>query len=194
MREIVTERLLLRPLRLDDAETLHRLLDLDPAVWRLDPGFSRSLAERRAELDRRLAHYATFGFGCLAAVETATGDLIGQGGLNPWFAEGPDGSLTLEFEVMYGLGSAYWNRGLGTELAEASVRHAFEHIRLARLLVGPARENHRSIRVLEKLGFDVADDPLEPACKLASLQRGDWLERNRFARPGRPGGTAPERR
>lgn len=178
MQDIATSRLLLRPLVFNDAEPLHALLDLDPQVWRLDPGYSRTLAARRADIGRRIAQYAVLGFGSFAAIERETGTLIGQGGLNSWLAEGENGDRTLEFEIMYGLGSSYWGRGFGTELAFAWVRYAFEQIRIARLLVGPARSNFRSIRVLEKIGFLVGDDPFEPNCVLALLTRRDWLQRS----------------
>lgn len=59
-----TERLILRPLTLDDAQQLYQLCDLDPEVWHYDPGYERSFAERVNTIARRIKEYQTYGFGC----------------------------------------------------------------------------------------------------------------------------------
>lgn len=166
-----TARLRLRPLTLDDAPRLHDLLDRDEAVWRFDPGYARPWEERLVAVRRRLAQYETFGFGCYAAELRTTGELIGQGGLSPYFFEHADGTHSLEFEVMYTLGSAYWGQGFATELSEVWVRYAFREARLRRLVDCPHKANGASVRVLEKLGFRVEDDPLNDAYVIAVLEQ-----------------------
>src|SRR5215213_10013924 len=76
---VETPRLVLRPLRADDAPALHAAVYADPAVtW---DGTTSSLDEARAALDAKLAHYDEHGFGMLAAVDRADGALLGFGGL-----------------------------------------------------------------------------------------------------------------
>jgi RimJ/RimL family protein N-acetyltransferase len=164
-----TQRLRLRPLAPADAPTLHRLIDSDEAVWRWDAGHGRNLAGRRAVIARRRAEYRVFGFGCYAITLATSGELIGQSGLSPWFCEGEDGTCRIEFEVMFTLGRAFWGHGYATEAARHWVDQAFAVHNLDRLTVSPLRDNHRSIRVLQKLGFDIADDPLDPTSVLAVL-------------------------
>jgi len=173
-----TERLLLRPLVPSDAPVLHRLIDQDSDVRRWDAGETRTQAERHEAVAHRIFQYGVFGFGCFAVVLRESSELIGQAGLSPWAFE-EDGVVTVEFEVMYTLGKDWWGRGIATEAARAWVAHAFGVCALRRLLVGPLKDNRRSIRVLEKLGFSIGDDPLDPASVLAVLENH---------REGRPAG------
>lgn len=170
MFTLETERLWLRPLRIADAHDLHHLLDTVPEVYRFDPGYARSFAERVQCVERRLVQYQQYGFGCFAIELKPNHRLIGQGGLSPWTFEDLTGTVTEEFEVMYALGKPYWNNGYATEMARAWVNYAFQHAGLRRLVVGPARANGASIRVLEKVGFRIEDDPLDPASVLAFLE------------------------
>lgn len=169
MFTLETERLWLRPLRIEDAPTLHQLLDTVPEVYQFDPGYARSFAERVQCIERRLEQYQQYGFGCFAIELKPTAVLIGQGGLSPWQLEDVDGTVTEAFEVMYALGKPYWNQGYATEMARAWVDYAFHTAGLRRLVVGPARANIASVRVLEKVGFRIEDDPLDPEGVLAVL-------------------------
>lgn len=162
-----TERLMLRPLTLNDVEQLHQLLDIDPDVWKFDPGYERSFDERVKLIERRIQQYQNYGFGCFGIECKSNLKLIGQGGLSLHHFENNDGSITDEFEVMYTLGKAYWGYGYATEASQAWVKYAFEVVKLKRLVVCPHKANVASVRVLEKLGFRFKDDPLEPECVLA---------------------------
>ncbi|MEA5506431.1 GNAT family N-acetyltransferase [Halotia wernerae UHCC 0503] len=165
-----TERLRLRPLTLDDVEQLHQLFDIDPDVWKFDPGYERSFDERIKLIERRIQQYQTYGFGCFGIERKPDFKLIGQGGLSPHQFENNDNSITDEFEVMYTLGKVYWGYGYATEASQAWLKHAFEVVKLERLVVCPHKANVASVRVLEKLGFRFEDDPLELECVLAFLE------------------------
>lgn len=165
-----TERLRLRPLTLDDAEQLHQLFDTDPEVWQFDPGYARSFDERVKCVERRIQQYQTYGFGCFRIEHISNLKLIGQSGLSPHQFENEDGSITDEFEVMYTLGRPYWRQGYATEASKVWVQYAFDVAALKRLVVCPHKANIASVRVLEKLGFRIEDDPLEPDCVLAFLE------------------------
>jgi RimJ/RimL family protein N-acetyltransferase len=54
----------LRPLALEDAETLHKVFDNDPEVWKFDPGYARALDERIELIEHYIQQYQTYGFGC----------------------------------------------------------------------------------------------------------------------------------
>jgi [ribosomal protein S5]-alanine N-acetyltransferase len=165
-----TERLRLRPLTLDDAEPLYQLCDIDPEVWKFDPGYARSLDQRTEIISRRIQQYQTYGFGCFGIEHKLDLKLIGLGGLSPHEFENRDGSVTQEFEVMYKLGKAYWRQGYATEASQAWVKYAFEVVGLKRLVVCPHKANIASVRVLEKLGFRFEDDWLEPEPVLAFME------------------------
>lgn len=57
--------------------------------------------------------------------------------------------------IGYSVDAACQSRGVATEAAAAVIRYAFEELNLHRLHTSYQPENHRSARVLEKLGFHV---------------------------------------
>ena len=171
MPVLETDRLRLRPYTLDDAQALHRLLDVDPDVWRFDPGYARSLEERLERIRINTARYQWFaGVGIYAVELKETGRLIGQSGLNTYLLENQDGFTTIEVEVMFTLGKEFWGKGYATEAASEWVRYAFQELRLRRLVGCPDKRNRASVRVLEKLGFEIRPNAAEPDRVLAVLE------------------------
>jgi ribosomal-protein-alanine N-acetyltransferase len=166
---IETQRLMLRPLTLDDVEGLSEMYR-DPDVRRYFPEGTLSLEETRDEVAWVIdVYYARFGFGLWATVLRDTGELIGRCGLLPWTAvpepggglriqhvaehpPEPEGSR-LEVELAYLLARPHWGRGLATEAANAIVAYAFERLRLKRLICLFDPENAASRRVAEKAGM-----------------------------------------
>ncbi len=171
---IETNRLILRPMSIEDAEALHNLLDKDERMWRYQHGYAYTFEDRINAIKARLEHYDTYGFGCFAVVRKSDGQLIGQCGLSPHEFEEKDGRTTQVFEVMFAIGMPFQGQGYATEAASAWVRYAFETAKLERLVVCPLKENIASIRVLEKLGFRIEDDWLEPESVIAYLERSNY--------------------
>lgn len=56
-------------------------------------------------------------------------------------------------EVGYDLVRAYWGQGIGSEAVRAIVRFGFEQMNLNRIYAGTIADNHESVRLLERLGF-----------------------------------------
>src|SRR5262245_13196504 len=109
-----TQRLLLREFDADDAEAFYPL-GTDPQVTRFDPERLHSVEHaREILLAHPVADYHKHGYGRWACVLKETDQLIGFAGLK--FVE----SLQ-EVDVGYRLMPAYWNRGLATEAARASL-------------------------------------------------------------------------
>ncbi len=168
-----TERLLLRPLALTDAPRLNQLIDRDERVWRFDPGKPKSPQQRERYVRERMAQYKIFGFGCYAVVLRSSGEMIGQCGLSSYWYEHRNQRRTLQFEVMYHFGHAYWHQGFATEAARRWVDFAFGEARLPRLVVCPHKDNEASINVLRRLGFSVVADWLEPDRVICALHHPD---------------------
>ncbi|KAA0948534.1 acetyltransferase [Sporosarcina sp. ANT_H38] len=61
-------------------------------------------------------------------------------------------------EIIYGMDqfigeSTYWNKGIGTELVRAVVKHLIEEKDANRIVMDPQTWNERAIRCYEKCGF-----------------------------------------
>ena len=60
-------------------------------------------------------------------------------------------------EVRYGVAPRLWGTGIAREAFEAVMRWAVEEMRVVRFIAETERDNKRSARVLEKLGFSLSD-------------------------------------
>ena len=108
---LVTERLILRPYAETDIETIYRLFEQDPEVYRFDPGFARTL-EQRGDVGQTVSR-GKRGEGRRHACRDPEGQrprMIGHVGLQlyvlPWLP-----FATPEMELYYKLGLAGGDRG-----------------------------------------------------------------------------------
>ena len=161
-----TERLLLRPIVLEDAPAFYSL-DIDPEVNRYT---GEPPPKSLEEVEQRIANYPDYrdyGYGRLACVHRATGDVIGFCGLKKL----PE--LSGEVDIGYRLARAYWGRGLATEAATTAMAFGFEELKLPRIIALVDRANQRSVRVVSKLEMAYERDVVyfgEPA-QLYARQR-----------------------
>ena len=151
---LTTDRLLLRPYTLDDLDAAVAVLEGHPDVWRYDPGHARTREQRADELRFRIAELKRKGVGCLAVVLRSEDRFIGYCGLQLYLWERQPFSSP-EVELFYKLGRDYWGQGYATEAARALVNHAFQALRLPRLVSWALAENERSVALLRRLGFEV---------------------------------------
>lgn len=155
MAELIkTARLQLRPFTAADAPAMFRL-GCDPVVMRYI-GSPPMQTEDEALVylqSHPLADYQRTGFGRLAMVWPANGEIIGFCGLK-WVDE------INGFDLGYRLLPAYWGQGLAVEAAFGVLADA--RVRSLRCPQGTTQQqiyglvhpdNQGSIRVLEKLGF-----------------------------------------
>jgi len=186
--EIRTERLTLRGWTEAD-RSAYAAINADPAVMAtIGPLLSRE--ESDAHVDHMMARWAERGLG-LWCVELA-GMCIGFTGLNePWFDERFTRAAAAEgrrcVEVGWRLASGHWGNGYATEAARASLAFGFDVIGLTEILSWTAQTNHKSRRVMEKIGMthDPDGDFDHPGV------RPGWSHLNphvlyRIAAPGRP--------
>jgi RimJ/RimL family protein N-acetyltransferase len=163
--ELETDRLILRSWTTNDFESF--------AAMSADPEVMRHLAIDGKPLSRFAAwqamagivgHWALRGFGMYAVVERSTGSIVGRVG--PWQPEGwPD------FEIGWTLRSEYWGKGYATEAAKRCVDYSFRELGRAHVTSFITPENHRSIRVAERLG-----EQLETTIRLPHLPDRDVLQ------------------
>ena len=177
MKELRTGRLLLRGWRRADVEPL-AAMNADPEVMRHvgscarlpDATSARLPAEALAEARHIVADARGGPYGLWAIEEPAPAAFHGWAGLFPLEA-GP------EIEVAYRLPRASWGRGIATEAAARLVAHGFADLGLDRIVAVTAPENHRSRRVLEKLGLTFMNTRRAygiDGCLYYVLTRNEW--------------------
>lgn len=145
---IETERLILRPFEASDAEPAFGWFG-DPVVMRFTPtGPDKGIEQTEARLTLFTEHQKAHGFSKWLILDRASGVAIGDSGL---LVLKDYGWVDLGFRFT----QPHWGKGLATEVASAWVSAAFGELRLTRLGAFAHPENRASIRILEKLGFNI---------------------------------------
>lgn len=145
-----TKRLILRPMLATDLDDL-LLIFTDPNVMASFGGELFNRAQMERWLQRNLAHQEEFGYGLFSVILKATGELIGDCGLEQMEDQGAA-------ELGYDFCSDFWNQGYATEAAKAIRDHAFEVLNLPRLISLIRVGNLASKRVAEKVGMTLAEE------------------------------------
>ena len=147
-KPLVTERLVLRRSRPEDAETISAYRS-DPAVnslqgWeRTDPeGVRRDIEEMIRRAPGEPGGWVQF-----SVEERESGRLVGDVGLSP--ADGEPGVI----KVGYTTSPAFQGRGYATEAVRALIAYAFETLGADIVRAYASAKNHPSIRVAEKAGM-----------------------------------------
>jgi ribosomal-protein-alanine N-acetyltransferase len=143
---ILTPRLALRAFTIDDAPQLHEALYRDHDAMHFIGG-THSVEATQQGIERYVDQQELHGFSFWAVEERESGLVVGEAGLFPLNARGPD------VELGYALGSTWWGRGYATEAGAAILEEAFGPLDLPRVVAVAKRENTGSLNVLRKLGF-----------------------------------------
>jgi RimJ/RimL family protein N-acetyltransferase len=142
-----TERLVLRPFVLEDAEAFLRM-NSEPEIIRYTYQSALSSLEEAVDLMKRvpLKDYQTWGYGRLAVVLKETGEVIGFCGLKYLPEIG-------ETEVGYRLMPEHWQQGLATEAAARVLQHGREDLGFRRIVALVDPGNVASAKVATKIGL-----------------------------------------
>lgn len=166
-----TERLILRPWRESDAESLYKYAKnpkIGPiAGWPIHTSVENS----REIIENVLSAEETY------AVTRREDDIaIGSIGL----IIGKDSSLGLgenEAEIGYWLAEPFWGQGLIPEAARELIRYAFEDLKHETLWCGYFEENEKSKRVSEKCGFRYHRTEYETHWELINVVKNQQVTR-----------------
>ena len=147
MTVLDTERLLLRPITVDDAEFILALLN--------EPSFLRYIGDKQVRnvedarqyiLNGPIASYERHGLGLLLVELRDSHTRIGMCGLLKR-DELP------EPDIGFALMPDFWNKGFAFEAAQAVLQDARDRLILQRILAITSLDNDASIKLLERLGF-----------------------------------------
>jgi len=152
---IKTERLILRPWKEEDLESLSRL-NADPRVMEFFPGLL-TREESAARLECYAKHILNHGWGLWAVSVPGVSDFIGWIGL---WRIGFEAHFTPAIEVGWRLLPEFWGQGYATEGARAAIQYGFNTLKLDEIVSITVPANLRSRRIMEKLGMhrDPKDD------------------------------------
>jgi RimJ/RimL family protein N-acetyltransferase len=150
-----SERLILRRRTMADLDAC-LAMDRDPEVTRHIAGPWHDPVAHRQFVEHRIKRAYPAGLGYWSIFEAAEPErFLG------WVLLIPDHGAGQEVEIGWRLVRDAWGRGIASEAARVVVRHAFETVKLPRVVADIAEENAGSLRVAEKLGMrrvGVVDD------------------------------------
>jgi len=129
-------------------------MEMDPEVRRYVGGSPRTQedAERRFREGALPPVYDRLSV--WASILKACGTYVGRCGLYPHFD--PHGEkIAGEAAISFYIARAYWGSGLASEAAAAFVEFGWEQLRLARIVATVQTGNAASVRIVERLGFEL---------------------------------------
>ena len=144
-----TERLLLRKLTAADIETWAEFFVDNPDGRFVAVDFSLDkLTSSKFWINKQLERYSNNQYGLLAAIDSATGNFIGMGGILTRELSGK-----AEFEIGYSLLPAYWGNGYATEIAVQMKRFGLANNVSDKFISIIHKENEASMNVARKNGM-----------------------------------------
>lgn len=181
MKNIVTARLVLRSLSIDDVDCVHAMWT-DAVVRRYLWDNAVIPRERAEEVVRALvAAFEADGRGMWLIVEKGSDAPCGFCGFLP----PKDRERT---ELIYGLLPIAWGRGYATESARAVIDHAFGTLGVGTIIASCDAPNSASVRVLERLGMRLVRRTAADGLDLVfyEITPGEWRSRCSTDSPGTP--------
>ncbi len=171
MRILAPARLTLEPQLASHAEEMFHVLS-DPAIYEYEnapPASVEWLRERYTMLESRQS-----ADGCQQwlnwVIRLPTSELAGYVQATVY----SDGRAAIAYE----LGSRYWGRGIAREAVQAMIDELVARYQVRTVSAVLRRANHRSLRLLERLGFalaspeQLAEHPVGPDEVLMQFQPG----------------------
>lgn len=149
LREVrlMAGRLVLRPLRTEDVDSLHAFMGRKDVMYAWEHGFTK--AEVREWINRQICRYHADGIGYWGvAFSDAPGTLVGQAGLVRTTLEGKDA-----VELGYIFHDACWHKGYATKAARLCLAYAFGELGLDKVYCTIRPMNESSVRLAQRLGM-----------------------------------------
>ena len=143
---ILTERLSVRPLRIEDSGALHELYSDPVAMQHLASALPSSVEESKQWVKDKIDRHDETGLSLWAVVQSETGEVIGDAGLQLL----EDGATV---EVGVRIVRRLWGHGYGREAAAACVEAGFTELDLLRVVGVTDPANQAAIRAMRQGGM-----------------------------------------
>ena len=157
---IETDRLLLRPFELSDAEALFDM-DKNPEVhnylWqkpvtKIDEVYEYIEMVRQQYLDNNIGRFST--------IIKETGELIGWTGIK-FVNDHVENGNTNFYDYGYRLNEKFWNKGYATEASIAWLDYGFNTMKIDKMNAYTHFDNGASNHILQKVGMNFIEDYLD---------------------------------
>ena len=143
---LITDRLTLRKLLPSDAAGV-QVFRGDSRVQRYNGPVLQDLEEVQSLIGELDAEFNTQAGISWAVTFTDIDEVLGLFSFHDW------NKYHRRAEVGYDLARAYWGQRIASEALREIVRFGFEQMNLNRIYAGTIADNHESVRLLERLGF-----------------------------------------
>ena len=152
-----TDRLILREMRHEDAESLFEM-DKNPAVHQYlwQKPFT-TIEEIHAYIEMVRNQYVTNKIGRFSTIIKDTNELIGWTGLK-FVNDHVENGNTNFYDYGYRLNEKFWNKGYATEASKAWLNYGFDKMHLKEINAYTHAENGASNHVLKKVGFNFMEN------------------------------------
>ena len=143
---LTTERLVLRELAPTDDEAVF-LFWSDPEVQKYNAEPIQHVTQARALIEEWRAEHAAQTHIYWAVVLTESNTVVGLIDFHRWNRHHH------KAEIGYGLARSHWGQGIASEALNAMLSFGFQQMELHRIEANTIADNFRSVRMLERLGF-----------------------------------------
>jgi RimJ/RimL family protein N-acetyltransferase len=168
VKQLETERLVLRPFRSTDLPVIHLLIYADPQVALTFSGRGWDIDEMRDKFMQR-TQVKEDEFGFLAVERKSDKQVLGLvalqrfwPGQEAWYivfanepntvGQNPD---FIEAELTYALGRPFWGQGYALEACRALMKYGVVELGIGRFVNSVMGNNHSSIKLMQRLGFRI---------------------------------------
>lgn len=142
---IDTERLVLRPLTIDDTHNFFELNN-DPEVIQYTGDVPFENEKDALEFLQNYDQFIKYKTGRMAVIKKDDQAFIGWCGIKFDPSSG-------EYDLGFRFFKKYWNQGFASEAAKASLKYGFETLQIPLILGRAMEQNVASIKVLKKCGM-----------------------------------------
>ncbi|MEW5675347.1 GNAT family N-acetyltransferase [Flavobacterium enshiense] len=155
-----TERLLMRPLELTDAEDMFTM-DSNPNVHKyLWQKPYQSIEESIANIEYVRKQYETNNIGRFATILKETGEFIGWTGIKFVTEEPENGNINF-YDYGYRLNEKFWGKGYASEATLAWFDYGFNKMKIEIMNAYAHSENGASNHILQKSGMRFVESYLD---------------------------------
>lgn len=155
-----TNRLMLRPLKLSDAQDLFAM-DKNPEVHKyLWQKPAQTIEESIKVIDYVLSQYKTNKIGRFATILKDTKEFIGWNGIK-FVTEQPENGNINFYDYGYRLNEKFWGKGYATEASIAWLDYGFNQMKIEKMNAYTHAENQASNHILKKIGMSLIEKYLD---------------------------------